>query len=254
MKSAIPPPVFLNGIGIAALTFITACFFHEVLGHGGACLLGGGQITLLTSVYFHCDIGSVITDLGGPFANLLLGLAAYALLEWRNWSANLRQILVLTIAFNFFWFAGCILESAVVDKSDFAYFLHTLNITPSWLGNLTLGIVGLLVYWFSMKIISKHAYQRSSLVISYVVAGLVSCGAALFFMGSVVPALREAALESFGSAAGLLLIARKKSHDLPYSSLYISSTNSYGWLGAGILAIIIFVIFLGRGLVVTSNI
>lgn len=239
--------------GVAALAFIVACASHEVLGHGAACLAEAGRITLLTSVYFHCENAGVITDLAGPFANLVFGLVAYVLLEIRAWSANVRLLLVLTLAFNVFWLAGCMLVSAIASNSDFAYALRLLAVNPHWLGRVVLGALGLLVYWFGMRATSKHVVQGTALVFSYAVAGIVSCGAALFFVGSVAPAVRAAALESFGSAIGLLLLAGGRSRRMPHGSPAIPHPSGYGWLGAGALATIAFFLILGRGLVVTGN-
>jgi hypothetical protein len=247
------PPTLINVAAIAALTFIVACASHEVLGHGAACLAEGGRITLLTSVYFHCENAGVITDLAGPIANLVFGLGAYVLLERRAWTANVRLLLVLTLAFNLFWLAGCMLVSAIAIKSDFAYALRTLAFNPHWLGRVVLGTLGFLVYWFGMRATSKHAAQGTPLAFSYAVAGIVSCAAALFFVGSVAPAVREAALESFGSAIGLLLLAGGRSGRMSHSSPVIPHLSGYGWLGAGALATIAFFLLLGRGLVVTGN-
>jgi hypothetical protein len=252
MQSPSAPPTLINVAGIAALTFIVACASHEVLGHGAACLAEGGRITLLTSVYFHCENAGVVTDLAGPFANLVFGFGAYVLLERRVWSANVRLLLVLTLAFNLFWLAGCMLVSAIASKSDFAYALRELAVDPDWLGRVVLGTLGFLVYWFGMRATSKHVVQGTPLAFSYAVAGIVSCGAALFFVGSVAPAVREAALESFGSAIGLLLLAGARSPRMSHSSPVIPHPSGYGWLGAGVLATIAFFLLLGRGLVVTG--
>ena len=175
------------------------------------------------------------------------------LLKRRGWSPNVRHLLVLSLAFNLFWLAGCMLESAAADKSDFAYALRVLAVSPPWLGRAVLGTVGLLVYWFGLRATATHAVEGTSLAVSYAVAGLVSCGAALFFVGLVAPAVREAALESFGSAAGLLLLAGR-SRRLSHGSLSISCPNGYGWLAAGALATIAFFLLLGKGLVVTGNV
>ena len=253
MQSPSALPTLINVAGIAALTFIVACASHEVLGHGAACLAEGGRITLLTSVYFHCENAGMITDLAGPFANLVFGLGAYVLLEWRAWPANLRLLLVLTLAFNLFWLAGCMLVSAISSKSDFAYALRVLAVNPHWLGRVVLGTLGFLVYWFGMRATSRHVAQGTPLAFSYAVAGIVSCGAALFFVGSVAPAVREAALESFGSAIGLLLLAGGRSRRMSQSSPVIPHPSGYGWLGAGALATIAFFLLLGRGLVVTGS-
>lgn len=253
MQSPSNSPTFVNVVAIAALAFIAACTSHEVLGHGSACLVEGGRITLLTSVYFHCESGGVMTDLAGPCANLLLGIAAYVLLERRDLHANLRQFLVLTCAFNLFWLSGCMLISATTGGSDFAYLLRVLAVSPSWLGRVVVGTLGVLVYWAGMRATSKHTDRSRALVISYAVAGIVSCGAALFFVGPVAPAVREAALESFGSAIGLLWAARGMSRRSAQTSGSLPSSSGCTWLTTGVLATVAFILLLGRGIVVAGN-
>lgn len=247
------PPTLLNVAAISALMFMVACISHEVLGHAAACLAEGGRITLLTSVYFRCQNAGVMTDLAGPAANLFLGIGAFALLERRSWSANVRLLLVLTLAFNLFWLAGCMLVSAIANESDFAYALHLLAVSPPWVGQALLGILGLLVYSLGTLAAAKHVAEGTLLAVSYAVAGVASCGAALFFVGSVAPAVREAALESFGAGIGLLLLAGGKSRGMSHCSPSISPASGYGWSAAGALATIAFVLLLGSGLLLTGN-
>ena len=253
MRSSATPPTLLNAIAIAALAFVIACTSHEVLGHGAACLAEGGRIALLTSVYFHCEHAGVITDLAGPIANLLLGLAAFTLLERRDWSTNVRYLLALTFAFNFFWLAGCMLDSAASNESDFAYPLRVLSVNPPWVGRAALGSLGLLVYGFALQATSRYTARGASLAASYVAAGLVSCAAALLFVGTNASTVRGAALESFGSAIGLLVLAGAPSRRLSLGAPSVSSASGYGWLSASALATLAFVLLLGRGLVVTGN-
>ena len=247
-------PNWRDMAALAALAFIVACSSHEVLGHGAACLAEGGRITLLTSVYFHCENGGVITDLAGPLANLLFGFGAYVALMRRQcaWSLNMRHLLALTVAFNLFWIAGCMFETAAANKSDFAYPLRVLAVNPSWLGRIALGALGVILYWFGMRAAARYAIQGMSLAIAYAVAGTVSCGAALFFLGPVIPAIREAALESFGSAIGLLLLAGR-SRSLSSISTGVSRPSGFGWSVAAALGIIAFCFLLGKGLVFPGN-
>ena len=252
MKPPSTSPTLMDTAAIAALTFIVACVSHEVIGHGVACLAGGGRITLLTSVYFHCDNGGVMADLGGPSANLALGFGAYLFLEWHAWSTNLRLVLVLSLAFNLFWLAGCMLISAAAGTSDFAYLLRILAVDPPWVGRAVLGALGLLVYRFGIYAASKHVAQGTPLAVSYAVAGCVSCGAALFFAGPVAPAVGQAALESFASAIGLLILALG-ARGFSLSSASVSSASSYRWLTSTAVVTIAFFLLLGRGLVLTGD-
>jgi hypothetical protein len=175
------------------------------------------------------------------------------MLEKRAWASNARHALVLTMAFNLFWLSGCMLVSAVAHKSDFAYALRVLAISPPWLGRVVLGALGLAVYGLGMHATAKHVAQGASLAVSYATAGIVSCGAALFFVGAVAAAVREGAIESFGAAIGLLLLTGTRSSRLSQNYRIVAKSGDYGLLGAAALATIAFMLVLGRGLVVTGN-
>ena len=246
------PPRPVTVAAIAALAFIVACTSHEVLGHGAMCLVEGGRIALLTSVYFRCENAGVLTDLAGPFANLILGMGAWALLARRTWPPDVQLSLVLSLAFNLFWVAGCMLLSSVASQSDFAYALRSAAVDPPWVGRAALGTLGMLVYALGMHAIAKFGVPGIWLANSYATAGIVSCMAALCYVGLVGPAIREAAMESFGAAVGLLL-ARGRTHRMPDDSLEIPPANGIFWLAASVLATIAFVLLLGRGLIVTGS-
>ncbi len=67
-------------ISTAIMSYLIANISHEAVGHGGACLIAGGKITLLTSVYFRSKVHSYVTDAFGPLANLAAGLLLWMLL------------------------------------------------------------------------------------------------------------------------------------------------------------------------------
>lgn len=64
----------LAPIGVAA--HIAADVVHKVLGHGVVCLLSGGRITVLTSVFFRSEPFSRLVAAAGPCANIIAGFAA----------------------------------------------------------------------------------------------------------------------------------------------------------------------------------
>jgi hypothetical protein len=72
--------VMVGAIAIIAMCVATAA--HEAVGHGGVCLLLGGRIAQLTSVYFRCALESRFVAPAGPAGNLAAGLIAWAALKW----------------------------------------------------------------------------------------------------------------------------------------------------------------------------
>jgi len=232
---------------IAAVAFIVACVAHEAIGHGGMCLAVGGRITLLTSVYFHCTNGGPLTDAAGPLMNLIVGAACWSLARNRPLASQSRLFFVLAMAFNLFWGAGYFIFSAVTNTGDWAFVLRDLSLEPRWLWRLLMGALGVGVYVRSARAVASEVPPGTSLVWPYLVAGVVSCVAALFFAGPALPAVREAAQESLGAAVGLLFLtyrSSKQAHALPTPSLV---AHSNGWLLFSALVTMLFFLVLGRG-------
>jgi len=82
---------------------------------------------------------------------------------------------------------------------------------------------------------------RMPLLVPYLVAGTLSCLAALCFVGPTLPALRQAALEGFGAGAGLLLLAnrnRRLDPDKPPAAEIVPLR--WGWIVAAVLITLVF--------------
>jgi len=238
---------------IAAVAFIVACVAHEAVGHGGMCLAVGGRVTLLTSVYFRCTNGGPLTDAAGPLMNLVVGAVCWALTRRRPLASQSRLFFVLAMAFNLFWGAGYFIFSAVTNTGDWAFVLDGLSLEPRWLWRLLMGSLGVFIYIRSIRTVTSCLPLGTPLVVPYVVAGVVSCVAALFFAGPALPAVREAAQESFGAAIGLLILSyrnAKQAHALPSPILV---TRSIGWLLFSALVTVLFFLLLGRGLGVAGH-
>jgi hypothetical protein len=235
---------------IAVLAFIVACVAHEAVGHGGTCLAFGGQVTLLTSVYFHCLNGSPLGDAAGPLMNLTVGAMCWIVLRARpSLSGHWRLFLVFAMAFNLFWGAGYFVFSAVTDHGDWAFVLRDLALQPRWLWRGLMGVLGAYLYHRSIRRVAFYLPSGTPLVVPYLAAGAVSCLAALFFAGPILPAVREAAQESFGAGVGLLLLAYRNSHPAESPPSVVLVNPSKGWMLTSALVTLAFVATLGRGLV-----
>lgn len=232
---------------LTAVAFIVACVAHEVIGHGGMCLAVGGHITLLTSVYFRCTNGGPLTDAAGPLMNLIVGLACWLFAHNRPAVSNSRVFFVLAMAFNLFWGAAYFIFSAVANTGDWAFVLRDLALEPRWLWRVLMGMLGVAIYVRSARVIGAYMPLDVPLMWPYLVAGGVSCVAALFSAGSVLPAVGEAAKESFGAAVGLLFMAFRRSQQPHTSHSPSAVAHSNGWLLFSALATILFILLLGRG-------
>jgi hypothetical protein len=235
----------MTTVAVALVAFIAACVAHEVVGHGGACLVEGGDVTLLSTVYFRCQGGGVVADLGGPLANLVLGVACLTLLRGQRWSRDAKRLLVLGFAFNFLWLAGCMLWSSIAGQSDFAYAVHLLGPAEPAM-RVVVGFLGLVLARSTVRVVARQGLSRTTLRVSYVTAGVASGVSVLFFVGPVLPALWEAALEGFGAMAWLLFVPNAGAAVKP-DAVQSAGESLPAWLAISSVTAMSVFLLLGRG-------
>lgn len=234
---------------IAALAFMAACVAHEAVGHGGMCLATGGRITLLTSVYFHCSNGGALTDAAGPMMNLVVGIACWCALTFCPMpSPQWRVFLALAMAFNLFWGSSYFVYSAVTGNGDWAFVLRGRGREAQMLRAILMGAFGARLYAGSARMVAARLPSGTPMIVPWLVAGTVSCAAASCFAGPVLPAVREAALESFGAGAGLLVVAWRNPMAVAPTRVESGVAPGKGWVFAAIPALLVFAATLGRGL------
>jgi len=140
------------------MSYIIADIAHEAIGHGGACLIAGGEITLLTSVYFRSAIHSFITDAFGPLTNLAIGLLLWTLLRKTNHLKAYTQLLLLhTMTFNLFWFSWLCFYAGITNKGDFAFDISGTTELLTW--RIFLIVVGILSYRIFFYLIAGVALK-----------------------------------------------------------------------------------------------
>ena len=237
-------------IGIAVLAFVSACIAHEAVGHGGMCLLSGGRITLLTSVYARCSISSPLIDAAGPSTGILTGSILWAVLRMRTiTSTTTRLFLVFAMAINLFWGIGYLAFSGVTNGGDWAFLVRALDPSLQSAGRIAMAVAGAFAYLVSMRIVAKQLPARVPLPVAYVSMGVVSCVAVLFYFGPTVPALREAVNEGFLAPVGLLLIARRRAQgeDRDAGEGVSTIVRGNAWTVAAAVACIVFFATMGHG-------
>lgn len=243
-------------IAIGLLAYASADIAHHVLGHGGACLLGGGRILSLSSVYVDCTVRGTTIDLAGPFANLLLGMVALIVARWRadKSGAAMALFLALTTAFNLFWFFLQLVFSVATGTDDWAWALHQFHASEAMrYGLIAFGAFG---YWFTLRMASAAlagftiplARLRRIVWSAWLTAGTFACLTALFDPAPAQAILHHAAPQSFGLAIGLLLIPRRA--DGTGGKAAPALGNSPAWLAAAVLVAGTSIAWLGPGFAV----
>jgi hypothetical protein len=239
-------------LAVIAVTITTAA--HEALGHGSACLLLGGQITQLTSVYFQCSLHSSLIAPAGPLGNIVAGILAWVVqMALPRRASRARLLALLVMAFSLFWEAGYLLASMIVGRGDYAVVGQELLGSPQWPWRVSGILAGLLLYMLFARVlgICTHSYTTSVgrvplLLGTAWLAGMFAVGAAaLLYAPDRGAAYGRAACE-IASAFPLLY---------PFNRIMATDHNaapaierSPAWIGVAIVVYAVFAATLGRGL------
>lgn len=239
---------------LVAISVLAACittFAHEAMGHGGACLLSGGQITRLTSVYFHCAPQTTWITAAGPLGNL-----AMALIAWLVRAAvppsriGWRLLLALVTAFSLFWEAGYVVYAMLNKDGDWWFAARSLFGEPHTPWRIGGAVLGLALYAIGVVATARairpfaNAPGRARRILQLAwLSGTVAAVVAAVAYSPDRQAIRQAALE-IGAGSIPLLIMRVRSHADDGAP---AMPRGWAWVAAAALIYAGFVMTLGRG-------
>jgi hypothetical protein len=231
---------------VGILAYVITDFIHEVIGHGGSCLLLGNKITLLTSVYFKSTPGNIFVDIGGPITNLIFTVLAFLILSKAKKLFAVLLLIHISI-YNLFWFVGTILHSSVSKNGDWTFATQELNIGKYQ--NYILAITGILLYVFSSqflsrrlrKVVREHNLTKQDFVLPFLFASISAFVAGLFFTSDRLHSGLEGLLEMAASIPILFL-------RLPYADTNKSYRADYKLVFAVSILYFLFCLTLGQGI------
>jgi len=202
---------------IGLLAYASADIAHHVFGHGAACLMLGGRIISLTSVFVNCSLTGATIDLAGPFANLILGLVALLIVRITNRASSaVRLFYILAAAFNLLWFALQLVSSAARRIDDWAWAMHQFHVSEPV--RYVLIVIGALGYLLTVRVIATYmtafahpgARARRIVLIAWFTAGAIACATAAFDHHPGIT-LRRAIPQAMVLSIGLLFVPARAS-------------------------------------------
>ncbi|MCX7360094.1 MAG: hypothetical protein NT015_18390 [Alphaproteobacteria bacterium] len=242
---------------VAAIAVLAACIAtvaHEAVGHGLTCLALGGDIAQLTSVYFQCSVPSTAIAAGGPIGNLVAAALCFWLFSRTSANATrTRLLLLLTMAFGIFWFAGYLGYSAARQTGDLYFVARDLFGEPSFALRIGAIIVAMMLYFVGVAATRQLTGQlsrdpkriRRLLYLAWIFASLSAIAAALTYAPDRIGAALQAALEI--GAASLPLLTRGVVAPVGANEPTPIISRSLPWLIASVTAFALFVATLGHG-------
>jgi hypothetical protein len=223
---------------------------HEAVGHGGACLLLGGRITLLTSVYFHCAVESIFVSPAGPLGNLAAGFAGWAALRLLPTSRPRAKLFALLLtAFSFYWAFAYLVSSLATGDGDYAIAFRDFlgNQDTIWRGGgIIVGAALYLVFSRQLAAWATTLYgQRTTPILrtAWLAATVATIAAAALYAPGRGHAMLQAGLE-IGVASIPLLIPRRLAKGAGEAPLIARNT---GWIAAAAIVFAAFALTLGAG-------
>ena len=228
---------------------MAAALAHEAVGHGGACLLEGGKIALLSVIWFRCTGGGALTDLGGPIGSLLVGLGGLALAAWGpRLSLQARLFGMVLGSFALFWFSAQLVSEAISRPDDWGGAPDAAQWPAAWRG--LAATAGIAAYLATMHVISLLAMQigrgargRRRFLIPYLAGALalIACAALRPSDGSALETAKAVALAPLGYAWAVLRPSLAQGSGP-------GAARSWPWIVAGVTGLLIYAVLLGPGL------
>ena len=210
------PADSLTVASIAILAYMLGNVLHEGLGHGGACVLAGGEPLVLSSVDFECSSDARLVMAGGTLINLVAGAAFFALGRYTSRSyPRLKYFFWIAMTVNLFTATGYFLFSGIGGIGDWAEFIQGLG--PQWVWRTALAILGAVTYWLAARISllelrpligsdKAQRYRRAMRLawIPYFAGGILMCIAGAFNPHGMILIVISAAASTFGGTSGLM--------------------------------------------------
>jgi hypothetical protein len=248
--------------GIAIVAYILANVLHEGAGHGGACVVSGGKVLVISTVHMECSAETRLVMAGGTLMNVASGAFCFALgrITART-SPRLKYFMWLSMTVNLFTAAGYFAFSGIGGFGDWASFIQGLG--PQWPWRIGMTIFGaaayLLVARFSLlelrPLIGSDKNKRFARAVRlskmpYLAGGILACLAgSLNPQGMILVAL-SAAASTFGGTSGLVwMMTWLKGDRIPLGSEAepLPIRRSRPWIVTAFVLALVFIVVLGPG-------
>jgi len=249
---------------IAAITIVAtviADFIHEGLGHGGMCVVSGGQPLAISTVHFECSADTRLVAAGGTLANLILGALFWGAARAVKQAASWRYFFWLLMTFNLLQAGGYFLFSGIGNFGDWAAVVAGWQ--PDWAWRVGLVALGAVTYFFLFVPLCLRELRpflgtdavirvwraRQLTLAPYLTAGFLSCVAGALNPVGPLLILLSAAAASFGGNSGLAWMwTLLRGPRVPSSRWQMPEIErSWRWVIAGVVLAILFIAGLGPG-------
>jgi hypothetical protein len=260
------PSDTLTITAIAIIAYILATVLHEGVGHGGACLLAGGQPLVISTVHMECSADTRLVTAGGTLMNVIAGALAFALGRVTSRThSSLKYFLWISMTVNLFVAAGYFAFSGIGGFGDWALFIQGLG--PQWIWRVGMTIFGAVAYMLVAQLSllelrpligsdKKQRYVRAVQLskMPYFAGGILACVAGSLNPQGLILVVLSAAASTFGGTSGLLwMMDWLKGGRIPLGSEPepLPIRRSWPCIATAIALALAFIVVLGPGVHLT---
>lgn len=259
-------PVRSDALTIAAIAivaYILASVLHEGLGHGGACVVSGNKVLVISTVSMECGADTRLVMAGGTLMNVAAGALCFALRRaTARTSPRLMYFLWLSMTVNLFTAAGYFAFSGIGGFGDWASFIRGLG--PQWAWRVGMTIFGAAAYLLVARLsllelrplIGSDKKKRVARAVRlskmpYFAGGALACVAGSLNPRGMILVALSAAASTFGGTSGLLWMMNWLRGDrIPLGSEAepVPIRGSWPWIATAFVLALAFVLLLGPGM------
>ncbi len=217
-RTGISTAQIATAVAVASIAVAAQCVAHELIGHGSGCLLSGGRPLFVDFIVFDCSKSTWLADAGGPAGNILFGVPA--LLAFRKSKAFTpgSYFLWLFAALNLLVVTGYLIQSCLINHSDWSALTAALR--PVWLWRILLVFSGIALYYAALRSLGRsiiaavnrgalHPIDIKPLMLSaYLTCAVLSVASGALNPDGTVLLLRNALPQGFLALLGLLFLTR----------------------------------------------
>ena len=143
-------------ISISVVAYGLEIIVHEIIGHGGVCLMIGGQPLAVTSTDLFCNLENFpewkyrLMVGGGGLANILAALFCLISIQIKRYKPHTAYFLWVFLNLNLFLSSSYLIGSPLLGFGDWDSFVSDLPLSFVW--RLILVLLGIGLSFYGMKI------------------------------------------------------------------------------------------------------
>lgn len=143
-------------VAISTVAYALVIIGHEIIGHGGVCILVGGEFRAVTSTDLYCKIANAvewkykIMVAGGPLVNIASVVLSFTLLRNKKHNMHTTYFIWVFMSLNLFLASSYLIGSPILGFGDWNSLVSDLPLSVLW--RIILALIGIGISIWGIKV------------------------------------------------------------------------------------------------------